>query len=92
VGHRLSRSIETLAEVLTWEGKHERAAQLFGAAEGPRDAVGASVLVFYRVDYDRAIATLHNALGAEAFDLCWRKGRTLTLDEAVRYALAEACS
>ena len=51
----LSRSIETLAEVMASTGEHERAAHLFGAAETLREAVGASVLAFYRADYDRAI-------------------------------------
>ena len=54
----LSRSIETLAEVMASAGEHERAAHLFGAAETLREAVGASVLAFYRADYDRAIDTV----------------------------------
>jgi Tetratricopeptide repeat len=43
----VSRSIETLAEVLAWQGEHQHAAVLFGRAEGLRDAVGASVLAFF---------------------------------------------
>ena len=86
----LSRSIETLAQVLALEGQHERAAHLFGAAESLRDAVGASILKFYRADYDRAIASVRDTLGEPVFDRCWREGRLLSADDAVAYALADA--
>ena len=86
----LSRSIETLAEVMASAGEHERAAHLFGAAETLREAVGASVLAFYRADYDRAIDTVRAALGHQAFESCWIEGRTLAPEEAVAYALGES--
>src|SRR4029453_5261963 len=86
----LSRSIETLAEVMASAGEHERAAHLFGAAETLRDAVGASVLAFYRADYDRASDTARAALGHRAFESCWIEGRTLATEEAVAYALGES--
>ena len=86
----LSRSIETLGAVLVWQREHERATHLLGAAEALREAVGASVLAFYRADYDHAIAAARDALGSEAFDVYWREGRTLTPDAAVAYALGEA--
>jgi non-specific serine/threonine protein kinase len=86
----LSRSIETLAEVLAWQGEHQQAAVLFGSAEGLRDAVGASVLSFYRHDYDEAIARSRKALGAPAFERYWHAGRTLAPPAAVAYALGES--
>ena len=86
----LSRSIETLAEVMASAGEHERAARLFGAAETLRDAVGASVLAFYRADYDRAIDSVRSALGRLAFESCWIEGRRLAPEEAVAYALRES--
>ena len=86
----LSRSIETLAEVMASAGEHERAAHLFGAAETLREAIGASVLAFYRADYDRAIDTVRAALGHQAFESCWVEGRMLAPEEAVAYALGES--
>jgi tetratricopeptide (TPR) repeat protein len=86
----LSRSIETLAEVLASQGAHQRAAHLFGAAEGLRDEVGAPVLAFYRADYEEAIARARDAIGAAAFDQCWREGRALKAEAAVAYALGES--
>jgi non-specific serine/threonine protein kinase len=86
----LSRSIETLAQVVALQCDHQRAARLFGAAEALREAVGASVLAFYRADYDRAIAAVRDQLGSRAFDVYWREGRAMTSDAAVAYALGEA--
>lgn len=86
----MSPSLETLAEVLIWQGEHERAAHLFGAAEKLRDADVAPVIAFYRSDYDRAIAAATEALGTRAFESRWSEGRTLTVDEAVAYALGES--
>ena len=70
--------------------RHRRAAHLFGAAETLRESVGASVLAFYRADYDRAIATVRAAIGQRAFESCWSEGRTLAPEEAVAYALGES--
>jgi predicted ATPase/DNA-binding winged helix-turn-helix (wHTH) protein len=86
----LSRSIETLAEVLAAAGDHERSAHLFGAAESLRESVGASVLAFYKAEYDRAVASARRSLGAESFERCWQLGRSLTPEEAVDYALGES--
>ena len=88
----MSRSIETLAEVLTCQREHERAAHLFGAAEALREAVGASVLAFYQADDDHAIATVRDALGSRGFDLYWLEGRKMMPGVMVAYALSEADS
>ena len=82
--------METPAEVLTWQHEHQRAARLFGAAEALRDTVGASVLAFYRADYDRAIAAARDALGRQPFEALWREGRETTSDGIVSCALREA--
>jgi predicted ATPase len=86
----LSRSIETLAEVLAAAGKYERSAHLFGAAENLRQSVGASILAFYKPEYDRAVDAVRLALGAPLFDECWQSGRGMSPEEAVDYALGES--
>ncbi len=65
----------------------ERAARLFGAAEAPREAAGASVLPFYRADYERGVAAARAGLGEQSFAAAWERGRSMTLEEAVGYAL-----
>jgi hypothetical protein len=82
--------METLAEVMATAGDDERAAHLFGAAETLREAVGAPVLAFYRADYERALVMARTRLGEQRFESCWTRGRGLSADEAVAYALGES--
>ncbi len=82
-----SRSLESLAEALAFKGEHERAARFFGAAETLRESVGASILGFYRIDYDQALDRLRESLDAEILDELWREGRSWTREEALERAL-----
>jgi tetratricopeptide (TPR) repeat protein len=85
----VSRSIESLAEALALKGECERAARLFGAGEALREALGASVLPFYRADYDRGIAALRGQLDEGTLAAEWADGRRMAMDEVIAYALAE---
>ena len=88
----ISRSLETMAEIVALQGDHIRAARLFGAGEALREAVGASVLPFYRTDYDHAVETVRKRLGDEAVREHWSQGRSMTLEQAIACALAESIS
>jgi predicted ATPase/DNA-binding winged helix-turn-helix (wHTH) protein len=88
----ISRSLETMAEIIALQGDHIRAARLFGAGEALREAIGASVLPFYRTDYDSAVEAVHKCLGHEAVREYWSQGRSMTLEQAIGYALAESIS
>jgi predicted ATPase/DNA-binding winged helix-turn-helix (wHTH) protein len=83
----ISRSLETLAEILALRGDHEMAARLFGAGEALREAVGASVLPFYRDDYERGMAAVRAGLSGEALAAAWAAGRAMTMTEAIAIAL-----
>jgi tetratricopeptide (TPR) repeat protein len=85
----VSRCFETMAAIAAVQGDCERAARLFGAGEILRQEVGASVLPAYRPDYDRGVAALRSSLSEEAIHTAWKAGQTMTLDEALRYALEE---
>jgi hypothetical protein len=74
---------------LALKGSCESAARLFGAGEELRESIGASVLPFYRADYDRGTAEVAAALPAEMAAAAWAEGKRMTLREAVAYALAE---
>src|SRR5262249_24552660 len=87
--HGIAASLEGLAEVVVAGGQPERAARLFGAAEGLREAIGAPLLPAERAEHDRSIAAACTALGEEAFAAAWAEGRALSLEGAVRYALEE---
>jgi non-specific serine/threonine protein kinase len=83
----VSRSLETIAVVYALLGRHVLAAELFGAGARLREALGAAVLPFYQSDYDRALAVLRSALGADALDQAWSRGRALTPEEALKAAV-----
>jgi DNA-binding NarL/FixJ family response regulator len=66
----------------------QRAAQLYGAAEALRVAIGTPVPPHHRTVYHAAaLAATRARLGEEAFDAAWNGGRTLTLDQAIELAM-----
>jgi len=84
----LSESMEAFAAVALALTGPEPAARIWGRAERLRDEIGAPIAPSARPWYDRQVAAARAALGDDtAFDLAWQDGRTMTLDQAVRYAL-----
>ena len=82
-------SLEGLARVAVAHGRPERAARLFGAADGWRAAAGEAVLAHIpRQEAERAAARA--ALGASAFEAAWAEGRAMPPEEAVEDALADS--
>jgi non-specific serine/threonine protein kinase len=86
----VSRSIESLAAAYALKGECDRAARLLGAGEALREAVGASVLPFYRADYDRAIASLNQRLNKQALAKAWAEGKAMTMRQAISFALSDS--
>ncbi len=64
-----------------------RAALIFGAAEVFRETLSAPVLPFQRHFNERGIATLRAQLDEATLATVWAKGRAMTLEEALAYAL-----
>lgn len=83
----IAECLEGLARVVR---DSDRAAQLFGAAEALREAVGVLLPPSDRADYDHQVSKVRSALGEAAFAGAWEKGRRLTLDEAIGSALNAA--
>ena len=66
-----------------------RAATIWGAAEGLKEELGIPIQPSERRRYDEAVAASRQSLGDDgAFDAAWIEGRTMSLDEAVAFALA----
>jgi tetratricopeptide (TPR) repeat protein len=84
----LGRALEALAAVTATAGESERAATLFGAAEGVRRSIGAGVWMTDRVSHDRTAAQLRAQLGDTAYVAAADRGRRLTLDEMLELASA----
>ena len=82
--------IEGLAQVATAQGEMGHAARLFGAAETTLETAG-GVLYPYAQDrsvHEQAVDELRSLLGEAAFSAAWTKGSTMSLNEAVEYALS----
>lgn len=85
----LIESLERCAWIAADLRRPQRAARLFGAAEAARERIGAPLPLGDRPLYDRHLARARAALDSDDFGQAWAEGRAMTLDEAVRYALAE---
>jgi tetratricopeptide (TPR) repeat protein len=82
--------LEGLAVVANARGEAERSGRLIGAAEGLHEAVGVPVYVYYephRSMYERTVAAVRSWLGGEVFEEARERGREMTFEEAVEYAL-----
>jgi non-specific serine/threonine protein kinase len=80
------RGLGGLAVVAAAHGQPERAARLFGAAEGLREGIGAPLPRADRAEH-RSITAVRAALGEEAFAAAWAEGRAMGLPQAVEYAM-----
>jgi len=79
---------EGLAAVLAFTGQPEAAAQLLGAAEALREGLGVELAPAERETHEETAAAIRSALGEEQFSAAWRRGRELSLEQAIAYALA----
>jgi predicted ATPase len=80
-------ALEGFACVAGAEGEAERAARLWGAAQALHETKGIPRDTDFLAEADARISVVHTGMGEEAWEEAWRKGRVMTLDEAVSYAL-----
>jgi predicted ATPase len=84
----VTRSLEGLAITLVHLDEPERASRLFGAAEAIRQSVGAPLLAFEQERYRKTVQALAPLLPLETRREAWDEGSSMSLEEAVAYALA----
>jgi non-specific serine/threonine protein kinase len=81
--------LEALAAVAASENKLERAARLWGTAEALLEAT--EVIAYPHASkrslHQRQVAEASARLAAEAWKGAWAQGRSMTLEQAVEYAL-----
>ncbi len=65
-----------------------RAVQLLGAAQALREAIGMAAPPSDRADHDRILISVRAELGEAAFTSAWERGRQMTPQQAIDYALA----
>jgi tetratricopeptide (TPR) repeat protein len=84
--------LEALAAVKAFGGKAERCALLLGAAEALLEEVGARTYNYYAPDpslQERAVAEARAVLGDAAFEEAQERGREMSFEQAVEYALKD---
>ena len=80
-------ALDVLACVAAARGGIRRAARLWGGVAGYRDATGAPWLLEERAIIEPHIEAARSRLEEAAWQEEWEKGRSMTLDQAVSYAL-----
>jgi hypothetical protein len=79
--------LESLAGVAAGQGLNARAARLFAAAQALRQNVGLPVMVWWRRSRARLIEAAREVLETSEYDGAREEGRTMSLEQAVEYAL-----
>jgi tetratricopeptide (TPR) repeat protein len=89
VGHRaaIAHQLECFAFIAKAQEEDERAAQLFGVAELLREHINIPMNPMERLEYDREVNDLRANMAEAAFAKAWAKGRAMTIEQAIEYAL-----
>jgi predicted ATPase/class 3 adenylate cyclase/DNA-binding CsgD family transcriptional regulator len=81
-------NLEGLADVVALQGDPVWAAQLWGAAETLREAMGVPIAPVYRADYARSVAAVRSSLGEQAFVTAWAQGHNMPPEQALAASTA----
>jgi non-specific serine/threonine protein kinase len=77
------------ASVLGMTGKPQQAARLFGAVESLLESIG-PIEPTDQKDFDHYVAAVRAQLDQAAFAKAWAEGRTMTLEQAITFALEKS--
>jgi predicted ATPase len=83
-----AHAISELASVALSRGDPVVAARLLGSVDAVLEETGGTLAPSERSVYADSMATSRGRLDKEAFHAAWERGRSVTLDEAVEYALS----
>jgi non-specific serine/threonine protein kinase len=85
--HGMLFCLAGLAGAAARRGQLQRAARMFGAADALLQAAELSWQPVDRVEYDRNLTIVREGTTQTVFNEAWSAGRSMTLDEAIDYAL-----
>jgi tetratricopeptide (TPR) repeat protein len=91
MGHRgaIAHQLECFAFIAIGQEHGERAAKLLSAAETLRERSNSRRTPQEQMEQDKQIADLRIGLGEENFTQCWNEGKSMTMEQAIQYALEE---
>jgi predicted ATPase/class 3 adenylate cyclase len=85
----IAYALEGFARLATKQKQAILAAQLFGAAEALREALGAPLPVAERSEYNRNVADVRVQLIDTAFQEAWNEGRAIPFDHLIAVVLEQ---
>jgi tetratricopeptide (TPR) repeat protein len=87
MNQEIQSALEGLACLAGAKGEAEHAARLWSAAQTLHETKGIPRDTGFFEEADARISAVRSGMGEEAWEEAWRKGKAMTLDEAVSYAL-----
>jgi predicted ATPase/DNA-binding CsgD family transcriptional regulator len=81
--------LETLASMAAEQTAHERAAVLLGFAQRAREASALTLAEPFRPQHAQSVAVATEGLGQTAFDVAFQRGRAMTIDDGVAFAVED---
>lgn len=90
LGHQLGMTacIAALAAALVAHGEIVYAAKLFGSVEASLNTLKASLFAIDQIEYESNLAAARAQLDDANFEAAWAEGLSMTLDQAIEFALA----
>lgn len=85
----VAQGLESAAHIHASTGAALRALSSFGAAETLRETLGTFLRGSERAEHDRLLSAVHETLDEGTFHAAWRRGKALSLDDAVTLALQD---
>jgi tetratricopeptide (TPR) repeat protein len=82
-------SLSAYAGLVTVRGRAEVAAQLFGAVEALLGLKGIRLVHMDRMERDRNLAVLRTQFDSATLEKVWRRGASMTMEQAIEFALKE---
>jgi len=94
IGHRgaVAHQLECFAFIAKAQEQGERAVKLMSAAEALREASNSPMTPQERIEYANEVANLRAGMDEKTFVSFWAEGRSMTMEQAIEYALNEAAN
>jgi predicted ATPase/DNA-binding SARP family transcriptional activator len=83
----IAYSLAAFAALASVQEQTNRAARLWGAAEALRERLHVPLPPCEQAQYDRLVAQSRTVMSKDAFATAWSEGSTLTMEQAIEYAL-----
>jgi non-specific serine/threonine protein kinase len=87
--HGMVASLAGFAAIHLAKGELEKAAMLYGCVENQIQRTGSPFLFTDTVEYERCVSQLREGLDEKTLSAAWSKGRAITLEQGIEFALKE---